>query len=172
MPSPAPGSRLRTPPSCPLPPMDGSRPYRPIFAPRWKRRCSLLALAAAGACTSTPVQSTISPVDVAGRARPFRVEDTRRDEPAFVDSLLEAGDPSARAAAALTAGRVGARAHLAALHRLVSDPDTGVAGTALFALGLLKDTTALDLGVGALHAPDAVAAEGAWLLGQLGERGR
>jgi cyclophilin family peptidyl-prolyl cis-trans isomerase/HEAT repeat protein len=132
----------------------------------------LLALAAAGACTSTPVQSTISPVDVAWRARLLRVEDTRRDEPAFVDSLLEARDPGARAAAALTAGRVGARAHLAALHRLVSDPDTGVAGTALFALGLLKDTTALDLGVGALHAPDAVAAEGAWLLGQLGERGR
>ncbi|MDQ6634508.1 MAG: HEAT repeat domain-containing protein, partial [Gemmatimonadota bacterium] len=118
------------------------------------------------------MQSSAPPDDDAWRARLLRVEDTRRDEPAFVDSLLAASDPGARAAAALTVGRVGARAHLPALRRLAVDADTGVAGASLFALGLLKDTAAIDAGVHALRAGDVVATEGAWLLGELGERGR
>jgi cyclophilin family peptidyl-prolyl cis-trans isomerase/HEAT repeat protein len=153
--------------------MGGSPPFRPISAPRWKQCCSLLVLAAAGACASTPVRSSVSPVEVAWRARLLRVEDTRRDEPAFVDSLLAGSDPVARAAAALTVGRIGARAHLSALRRLaLSDFNASVSTSALFALGLLKDTSAASAGIGALRGPDVVALEGAWLLGELGERGR
>ena len=107
-----------------------------------------------------------------GRARLIRIEDTRRDEPAFTDSLLRGSDGSARAAAALTTARVGARAHLARLRELATDPDTGVSASALFALGLLKDSGAVALGAAALRSHATVAAEGAWLLGELGEGGR
>ena len=106
------------------------------------------------------------------RARLLRIEDTRRDEPAFLDSLLDDADPRARAAAALTAGRIGARGHRARLHRLAIDGDTAVASSALFALGLVKDTTALSLGAAAVRSSSPVAIEGAWLLGELGDGAR
>jgi peptidylprolyl isomerase len=89
-----------------------------------------------------------------------------------VDTLLAAGDPHVRAAAALAVGRIGARAHLPALRLLAADPDTGVAASALFALGLLEDTTAIGGAVRALHESPSVAVEGAWVLGELGERAR
>jgi cyclophilin family peptidyl-prolyl cis-trans isomerase len=113
-----------------------------------------------------------TPSHVAWYARLLRIEDTRRDEAAFVDSLLAATEPRARAFAAITVGRVGARAHLPALRLLAADPDTGVAASALFALGLLKDSASVSLGASALWGTPTVAAEGAWLLGELGERGR
>lgn len=106
------------------------------------------------------------------QARLLRIEDTRRDEPLFLDSLLEGSDVSQRAAAALTVGRLGARAHLPRLRALASDADTAVSANALFALGLLRDTASAALGATALHSTPAVAAEAAWLLGELGERGR
>ena len=69
-------------------------------------------------------------------------------------------------------GRIGARAHLGALRRLVTDSDSGVAASALFSLGLLKDTASASLAALALHAPIPVAVEAAWLLGELGDHGR
>ncbi|HET7189265.1 MAG TPA: peptidylprolyl isomerase [Gemmatimonadaceae bacterium] len=106
------------------------------------------------------------------QARLLRIEDTRRDEPPFLDSLLDASDASQRAAAALAVGRIGARAHLPRLRALALDADTAVSANALFALGLLKDTASAALGSTALHAAPATAVEAAWLLGELGERGR
>jgi cyclophilin family peptidyl-prolyl cis-trans isomerase len=102
----------------------------------------------------------------------LRIEDTRRDEPAFIDSLLESTLPTERAEAALAVGRIGARAHLPTLRRLVTDPDAETAATALFALGLLKDTVAAPLAASALRAGDREGIEAAWLLGELGEAGR
>jgi cyclophilin family peptidyl-prolyl cis-trans isomerase/HEAT repeat protein len=152
--------------------MDASRPSPPTFAPRWRRRFSLLALATLGACAHTAVQSAPPRSDIAWRARLLRIEDTRRDEPGLLDTLLAAGDAHVRAAAALTVGRIGARTHLPALHRLAADPDTGVAASALFSLGLLKDTTAISSAASAIHASPSLAVEGAWVLGELGERAR
>ena len=106
------------------------------------------------------------------RARVLRIEDTRRDEPAYLDSLLDGADPRARAEAALAVGRIGARGHAPRLRKLASDADTSVAATALFALGLLKDTAALAVGANVLRAAPSVAAEAAWVLGELGDRGR
>ncbi|MEO8622198.1 MAG: peptidylprolyl isomerase [bacterium] len=106
------------------------------------------------------------------RARLLRIEDTRRDEPSLVDSLLTSREAGYRAAAALTVGRIGARSHLGALRRLAADPDSGVAANALFSLGLLKDTLSASLAESALRAGQAQGAEAAWLLGELGERGR
>jgi cyclophilin family peptidyl-prolyl cis-trans isomerase/HEAT repeat protein len=110
--------------------------------------------------------------ELAHRARLLRIEDTRRDEPAYLDSLLDAVEPRIRAAAALTAGRIGARAHLPRLRALAADRDTAVAASALFALGLLKDPASASAGALALTAAPTVAIEGAWLLGEVGEVGR
>jgi cyclophilin family peptidyl-prolyl cis-trans isomerase len=109
---------------------------------------------------------------VVRRARLIRIEDTRRDEPAFLDSMLRADDARERATAAITAGRIRARTHLARLRTLAADPDTGVAASALFALGLLRDSGAVALGASALRSHPVVAGEGAWLLGELGAAAR
>jgi cyclophilin family peptidyl-prolyl cis-trans isomerase/HEAT repeat protein len=153
--------------------MGDSPLYRVISARHW-RRCSSLLVLAASACTPAPAVAP-TPSDVAWRARLLRIEDTRRDEPVFVDSLLTGAEPRARAFAAIAVGRVGARAHLPVLRRLAVDPDSGVAASALFALGLLKDSASASLADSTLRAVPTVptvAAEAAWLLGELGERGR
>ncbi len=106
------------------------------------------------------------------RARLLRIEDTRGDEPAFVDSMLWGDDSRLRAAAALSAGRIGARVHIPALHALATASDTAAAASALFALGLLKDTSALTIAEAALRRGPTVGVEGAWLLGELGEAAR
>ncbi len=102
----------------------------------------------------------------------LRIEDTRHDEPLFLDSLLDGPDATQRAAAAMTVGRIAARAHVLRLRVLAADADTGVSANALFALGLLKDTASATLGATALQSTPAVAVEAAWLLGELGEGGR
>ena len=106
------------------------------------------------------------------RARLLRIEDTRRDEPAFIDSLLSGGEATVRAAAVRTVGRVGAMAHLGLVRRLAADADPDVAADALFSLGLLKDSASVPLAGTSLRRGVAQAREAAWLLGELGERGR
>jgi cyclophilin family peptidyl-prolyl cis-trans isomerase/HEAT repeat protein len=140
----------------------------------WRRCSSLLLLALSASCAAVGggARSGADDIALVRRARLLRIEDTRRDEPAYVDSLLAAPEPSTRSAAALTVGRIGARAHLEALRALGADPDSGVASTALFALGLLHDSSAAALAAGALHRAAPVALEAAWLLGEIGERGR
>jgi cyclophilin family peptidyl-prolyl cis-trans isomerase len=118
-----------------------------------------------------PVLGAPTP-SVAARARLLRIEDTRRDEPPYVDSLLASADPQLRALAAATAGRLGTVAHVSHLRRLATDADTGVAATAFFSLGLLKDTGSVALAASALRGPPTPAREAAWLLGELRERGR
>ena len=109
---------------------------------------------------------------VAARARLLRIEDTRRDEPDYVDSLLSDRDAVTRGFAALTAGRIGGVAHAARLRTLASDPDTGVAASALFSLGVLKDSASVAVASTALRGALVPAREAAWLLGELGDRGR
>ncbi len=110
--------------------------------------------------------------ELAVRARLLRIEDTRRDEPAFIDSLLRSSGGAMRAAAALTVGRLGARSHVTSLRQLATDSDTAVANTALFALGLMKDSASAPIAATALRAGAAQGREAAWLLGELGEVGR
>lgn len=110
--------------------------------------------------------------DVNWLARLLRIEDTRRDEPAFIDSLLARGDARARARAALAAGRLGARAHIPALHQRTADPDSSVAASAWFALALLRDSSIASAAGAAAHAPVSVAVEAVHLLGELQGAGR
>ncbi|MDQ2667239.1 MAG: hypothetical protein M3Z05_14660, partial [Gemmatimonadota bacterium] len=58
------------------------------------------------------------------------------------------------------------------MRRLATDTDSAVAANALFSLGLLKDSLSVGLATSSLHAAGAPAREAAWLLGELGERGR
>jgi cyclophilin family peptidyl-prolyl cis-trans isomerase len=78
----------------------------------------------------------------------------------------------ARARAVLAAGRIGARGHIAIVRQHTADPDTAVAATAWFALGLLKDSGAVSVARDALRGPPTVAIEAARLLGEIGEAGR
>ena len=108
----------------------------------------------------------------AAQSRLIRIEDTRADEPAWLDSMLAMPDASLRRSAAITAGRIGARGHRPALRRLAVDPDTSVAAAALFALGLLKDTSSVELATAGLRSAPSVSREAAWLLGEVGTAGR
>lgn len=85
---------------------------------------------------------------------------------------MSSGSPRIRSLAALVAGRIGGDVHRPALRALAAAPDPAVAGDALFALALLKDTASRPLAVAALHRDPLVADRSAWLLGQLGEPAR
>ena len=145
-----------------------------MSALRWRRPCSrpavllFLLFLLTLHVPALPAQWATS---LRTRARLLRIEDTRRDEPAFLDSALLSSSAVLRARAALTAGRLGAATHRPLLRRLGDDVAPRVAATALFALGLVKDTASAPIAERALHREDAVAVEGAWLLGEIGARG-
>ena len=113
----------------------------------------------------------VSP-ELSARARLLRVEDTHRDEPALIESLLASDDAPTRAAAALTVGRITGRSHLAALRHLAGDPNPTVAANALFSLSLIRDSGSVSVAVAGLRAGSEQATEAARLLGELGDRGR
>lgn len=135
------------------------------------RRCSKVVVFAAVASCHGVVNNAPTPRHAAF-ARLLRMEDTRRDEPIDLDSLLASDDVEVRAAAALTVGRLGARSHIATVRELAVDSDTAVAANALFSLGLLKDSTSVRLASDALRKGGARGVEAAWLLGEIGEAGR
>lgn len=114
----------------------------------------------------------LNAADTRALARLLRIEDSRRDEPAFVDSLLEHGDPRLRARAATAAARIGARAHLAGIRLRTGDPDDSVRATAWFALALLRDSASTSSAVTQLHASPMVASQAARYLGDVGEAAR
>ena len=140
-------------------------------AERARRWATLALLGALAACHVT-VRRDPDNGDVLTRARLLRIEDTRRDEPAFLDSMLTSPVAWQRARAAISAARIAARRHAPTMRALAADADADVAADALFALGLLKDTASASAAASALRRDPAVAAEAAWLLGELGERGR
>ncbi len=114
-----------------------------------------------------------SGVDMRHDALLLAMLDTRRPDTLLVDTLLS--DPSAhrRARVALAIGQLRMRARYPQLRRLLTDGDTLIAANAAYALGVAKDSmsvAALARAVGG--APDAVAREAAWSLGEIGELSR
>ncbi|PYP77706.1 MAG: hypothetical protein DMD35_13875 [Gemmatimonadetes bacterium] len=173
MPRQAPDSPRRTPRSSPS--------IRAVDPPRCRRRsvrCSMghasvalfLTTALTVGCRTASLATTS--VDVASRARLIRIDDTRRVDSAFLDSALQSNDSALRRAAALTVGRVGARAQAPTLRTLTRDTNARVAAAAFYSLGLLRDTSAVSLAVTALRGAGEIAAEAAWMLGEVGEAGR
>jgi cyclophilin family peptidyl-prolyl cis-trans isomerase/HEAT repeat protein len=131
----------------------------------------LVAIGLAAGCRATP-RTSVPNMDVASRARIIRIEDTRVVDTAWLDTALRSSDAGLRRAAALAAGRVGATSLRARLRAVVSDPDHGVGAAALYALALLKDTTAAETATTALRAVPELSTEASWLLGEIGDPGR
>ena len=138
----------------------------------WRPYSSLAVAVACALAACHPARLSPGDSRVAARARLIRIEDTRADEPLWLDSTMRSADPSLRRHAALTAARIGVRSHLAGLRALTTDSDTNVAAAAFFALGLLKDSSFAPSASAALRGAPSVAVEAAWLLGEIGEAGR
>lgn len=104
-------------------------------------------------------------------ARVLRMSDTRALDTVLVDSALATGRSHLRAATARAIGQVGGTARAARLRALLTDADTAVAAEAAFALGSLRDTTAI-VALGAALGRLPVGIEAAWSLGEIGEPAR
>jgi cyclophilin family peptidyl-prolyl cis-trans isomerase/HEAT repeat protein len=128
----------------------------------------LLACAAAPRAAGSPTPDAAAPV----WARLLKMEDERRLDSVLVGEALASAEPRLRAAGALSVGRVGGRKMAPTLRALLADPDTAVAASAAFALGLLRDTASVPALAAALAASVGVASEAAWSLGQIGEPAR
>ena len=126
----------------------------------------------------TPAASPIAPAlnadDIRLWAQLLAMADVRKPDDAVITAALQSKSSPLRAAGALAIGQVHARTHTARLITLLSDPDTAVAANAAYAIGLLRDTSAvaaLKASIAA-RAPVPVSVEAAWALGEIGEASR
>lgn len=106
-------------------------------------------------------------------ARLLEMIDQRRADTALVDALLADPDPVRRARATLAIGQIKLRARYPRLRLQLLDGDTAIAANAAYALGIARDTGSVTALARALAgAPDPVAREAAWSLGEIGEPSR
>lgn len=108
-------------------------------------------------------------------ARLLAMTDTRQMDMPLVERALSSTWQPLRAAATLAIGQVGAeigKPGATRLRSLLKDPDVTVGGNAAYALGLLRDTTAIADLSAALAANHEVARESAWALGEIGAPAR
>ena len=111
--------------------------------------------------------------DVQADARLLAMLDTRRPDTLLVDTLLADHNADRRARTALAIGQLRMRARFPQLRRLLLDGDTLIAANAAYALGIAKDTQSVaSLARAVGGAPDPVAREAAWALGEIGEPSR
>jgi peptidylprolyl isomerase len=115
---------------------------------------------------------SLSPADVRAYARLLAMTDARRLDSAVIDQALRSTSGPLRAAGTLAIGQLRATSWSGRLTELLTDADTGVAATAAFALGLLRDGGAVPALAHALDGPPTVAGEAAWALGELGAPAR
>lgn len=85
-------------------------------------------------------------------------EDRRQFDAVLFERSLVHPDLAVRRAAALAIGRIGSHDGTAMLMPLLSAPDRDVHPDAYFALGLLRDSTAVPAIIGRLRAPDSLDA--------------
>lgn len=149
-----------------------------------RRRLSAIALVGVSltgvGCVTAKVSGSrgtgVAPMsahDLQHDARLLAMLDVRRADTLLVDTLLVDADPDRRARTALAVGQLRIRARFPQLRQLLTDGDTLIAANAAYALGVAKDTqavAALARAVGG--APDPVAREAAWALGEIGEPAR
>jgi cyclophilin family peptidyl-prolyl cis-trans isomerase/HEAT repeat protein len=124
--------------------------------------------------TPTPAAAqhpSLSPREIDTAARLLRLEDRREYDEATLDAAMR-GSGELRRRTALAAGRIGDRRATPRLVRLLADPDTAIAATAAFALGLLRDTSAVSALAATLRPADVasrstVIGEAALALGKM-----
>jgi cyclophilin family peptidyl-prolyl cis-trans isomerase/HEAT repeat protein len=119
--------------------------------------------------------SGVGAQDVALYARLMAMTDTRQLDMSLVDRALASKWRPLRAAATMANGQVGAERGMAGaprLHTLLGDRDLTVGADAAYALGLLRDTTAVGDLRSALVSNHEVAREAAWALGEIGAPAR
>jgi len=146
-----------------------------------RRRLSAIALVGVSltgvGCVTAKVSGSkgtgVAPMsarDLRHDARLLAMLDVRHADTLLVDTLLVDADPDRRARTALAIGQLRIRARFPQLRQLLTDGDTLIAAHAAYALGVAKDTQAVDALARAVGgAPDPVAREAAWALGEIGE---
>ena len=146
-----------------------------MFRPRSRWRAAALAVAAI-MCTAPCVRAqgtgALDTSEIRLSARLLRMADGRSLDTALVDEALASQIRAVRAQAALAIGQVGGKARIVRLRTLLSDPDTGPAANAAFALGLTRDSASVAALGAALRVAPAVAVEAAWSLGEIGGQAR
>ncbi|MEO7216597.1 MAG: peptidylprolyl isomerase [Gemmatimonadaceae bacterium] len=111
-------------------------------------------------------------LDVALYARILKSADQRILDSTLLDEAMQSRDVEMRRVAARTLSQVALRDRAAALpmlRALVRDHDATVAGTALFGLGLVRDTSSVPLLTSIVRVGGAPATSAAWALGEIGK---
>ena len=135
---------------------------------------ALLAGIAAGA-SAQGLPKGVGAAEVTLYAQLLAMADARQLDTALIDRALASKWRPMRAAATLAIGQVGAEPGMIGaprLRALLKDPDLAVAANAAYALGLLRDTTAIAQLGAALALNHEVAREAAWALGEIGAPAR
>lgn len=99
------------------------------------------------------------PTQVEALAPLLMTEDRRAFEPVLLTRGLTDPDPLVRQTAATTVGRIGDRRGTAMLLPLLGDADRNVVTATFFALGLLRDSSAVDAIIARLRAPDSLSVD-------------
>jgi cyclophilin family peptidyl-prolyl cis-trans isomerase/HEAT repeat protein len=102
----------------------------------------LAAALAAAPGAATAQHPTLAPREADPAARLLRLEDRREYDEATLESAARGG-PELRRRTLLAAGRIGDKRATPRLIASLADHDTAIAARAAFALGLLRDTTAV-----------------------------
>ncbi|HXG73094.1 MAG TPA: peptidylprolyl isomerase [Gemmatimonadaceae bacterium] len=126
---------------------------------------------AAGTAGAQLLPPAITEREVTLFARLLAMTDTRTLDMALVERTLANRWRPLRAAGTLAIGQVGSErgmAGAARLRGLLRDRDPNVAGNAAYALGLLRDTSAVNALFAALQGDHSVTREAAWALGEIG----
>jgi cyclophilin family peptidyl-prolyl cis-trans isomerase/HEAT repeat protein len=136
-----------------------------------KTLVGVLILALAGRASAQRLPPSVGPQEINLYARLLAMTDTRQLDMQLVERALSNHWQPLRAAATISMGQVGPEVGKPAstrLRSLLKDPDLTVGANAAYALGLLRDTSAItDLGT-ALAANHEVAREAAWSLSEIG----
>jgi cyclophilin family peptidyl-prolyl cis-trans isomerase/HEAT repeat protein len=127
------------------------------------------------AAAAQRARPAVTDPDVTVYARLLEMTDTRRLDMPLVERSFGSKWRPLRAAAALAVGQVGSDVGMPGaprLHTLVADADLTVAANAAYALGLLRDTSAVGVLANSLNEKPEVALEAAWSLGEIGAPAR
>ncbi len=127
-----------------------------------------VALACVAARALPAQQRSLSDADVPAYAAVLQMTDAREVDTAVLRAAWRSNSSPLRVVATRAAGQVHALQMRPVLEHLLQDPDSAVAATAAFSLGLLRDTTSLAVIEHTVRAaPLTVAAAAARALGEM-----